>query len=216
MGGRIGCASAGGVLNIFDTKQPNVTPIPPLVLPNPPAQSRTNLLAMLTVSGEEDFESFVLESVMGPAGNSAINANGIIANITAAGGIGEVSNITDNGRYNTTPFPSGVQYWSFTANPLVSALLTFSTPIASFWLYATDLGDFNASLEITFNKTGGGSDVYLPDAPPGAASGQLNFFGIVDDRGTVTYDSVALRRTNIDDVFGFDGIGFCTAAKICR
>lgn len=221
----------GGVLTIFDKKNQAVSP-PPTTLPNPPAQAHTDLLALLTVSGEETFESYNNLDKIGTT-VSALSANGITAAISAVYTLdnsdatafelaGQVRSVATAGRYNTSPFPSGTKYWEFnpywtdTEDPpvYVYVVLTFSTPIAAFWLYATDTGDFDATLEITMVKTGGGTVVYTPDAPAGASDGALNFWGLVDGRGTTTYDAVYLRRTNGSDVIGLDGIGFATAAQI--
>lgn len=218
----------GAVLHIFDEKNQDVGDVPPNPLPDPPKQARTDLLALLTVSGEEDFEAYSDGDFIGTT-VTTFSANGITATISAIDSgtladvtidelVGSVQSDTGFGRYNTSPEGSGTQYWNFNAfsdgSTWVSAVLTFSTPIAAFWLYATDTGDFDATLEVTFHKTGGGTDVYTPDAPAGAANGALNFFGIVDARGTTTYDAVSFRRTNGSDVIGIDGIGFATAAQI--
>lgn len=213
-------AGGGGVLTIFDTKQQNVSPVPPTTLPDPPAQSHADLIAMLTVSGEEDFESFALGDRLGIEAVT-LTSNGVTATVSATpspaavGNVGVIDDTTFNGRYNTTPIVGGAKYWELGyVNTTYYAVLTFSTPVAAFWLYATDTGDFSATLEITMHKTGGGTVVYSPDAPSGAANGALNFWGIVDDRGTTTYDAVSLRGTNTTDVIGLDGLGWCTAAQI--
>lgn len=216
----------GGILHIFDEKNQSVSPVPPTTLPDPPAQAHTDLMALLTVSGEEDFESYTNGHLF-DVDITSLSVNGISAAISVdppgASGLGLIGQIeisTANGRYNTTPISGGTKYWKFDAfvdegaPTYVYAILTFSTPIAAFWFYATDAGDFDATLEVTMHKTGGGTDVYVPDMPAGAADGALNFFGIVDDRGTVTYDAVWIRRTNSTDVIGLDGMGWATAAQI--
>lgn len=224
----------GGILHIFDEKNQSVSPVPPTTLPDPPAQARADLLALLTVSGEEGFESYSVGDKIGTT-VSSLTVNGIAATVTAVytgpGGdedatafelAGSIATSTAAGRYNTTPFVGGSKYWNFDPywvydapdTIFVSAVLTFSEPIAAFWLYASDTGDFDATLKIRMMKTGGGYDDYTPDAPAGASNGALNFWGIVDARGTTTYGAVWLRRTNGDDVIGLDGIGFATAAQI--
>lgn len=220
----------GGILWIFDEKNQSVSPVPPTTLPDPPAQAHTDLLALLTVSGEEGFESYTIGDQV-DTDVTSFTVNGITATITSratnpdedAAGFGlsgSIETAPDAGRYNTTPFDTGSKFWKFDTAPFptggrdIYVTLTFSTPIAAFWFYATDTGDFDGTLEVTFYKTGGGTDVYTPDAPAGASDGAINFFGIVDDRGTTTYDAVEFRRTNNSDIVGLDGIGFATAAQI--
>jgi hypothetical protein len=79
--------------------------------------------------------------------------------------------------------------------------ITFSSPVAAFGFYGTDIGDFNGQLTVTTQN--GGSTLYTVANTVNGANGSLLFWGIIDTANpfiSVTFGNTAAGV----DFFGFD------------
>ena len=163
-----------------------------LPVPNS-ALAESQFLAMLDNVRVEDFEglptnvNFPLVIGFGTdnatlAGTNLINNTGVAS-----------SNI--GGRFPI----SGDQYLNLGSDDAPSFTLTFDSPQAAFGFYATDIGDVDGQLALSFD---GGPNVVVPhtaNSPNGAAL----YFGYINVNSTFT--TVEFRNTMGDaDAFGFD------------
>lgn len=167
-----------------------------------PVTARADFLARLTGVGSQDFESFTdLES--GPFVVSFPGSVGNIqATITGINGGGTdvvIYGAPGAGRFNTTP--GGANYLEATDNYSI----TFDQPISAFGFYGTDIGDFDAGIQIVlYDETMATETISLPTTIDGP-SGALMFWGFVDD--AVRYariDIIMLQSGGEPDIFGFD------------
>jgi len=227
-----GGGNVPGLFTLFDVQQPVVIPVPPVTLPDPPLASRNSFFSKVTPTGQETWEAYanLFPIGVGSGGVENITVNGITATISSNGPPGTIGTVridTGSGRYNTAPGPlvaSGTKFWNFhTIADVIEATLAFSSPISYFGMYITDAADFNGAIEIRLQITGGGEEIYIPIAEPGANNGCLNFWGFIDGRWTGapgtptrTYDAVIIRQLNSasGDFFGFDGLTFGSFADV--
>jgi len=158
--------------------------------------ARLNFLSNLSGGvGNEDFESFAV-------GNSvplALTFPGSTGNITASltGGGALIDNSTAFGRFNTSPGGSNF----LQVNSGQSFSIAFSSPIAAFGFYGTDIGDFSGQLLLT---TAGGAvtNLVVPHTV-NSPNGALLFYGIIDT--TTQYTGLTFTNSGTGgDVFGFD------------
>jgi hypothetical protein len=166
--------------------------------------ARNSFLAGLVGVGNENFEGFAPGTVL--AGGISLQFPGSSGNITAtltadSGGVcgagsGTVGGIScfPFGRFAT----SGTQFIHTTA---ASYTVGFSSPIAAFGFYGTDVGDFQG--QITLELTGGGTVNLTVPTTVGAPDGSLIFWGFID--ASTTYSAITFGNTGAGtDVFGFD------------
>lgn len=157
-----------------------------------PATARANFLASLSGVSTETFESFPA----GPAPVLALTFTGSAGTIngTLAGG-GSINDIPFVGLFAT----SGVKYYDNQFSPFS---VSFTSPIAAFGFYGTDIGDVEGQLTLTL--VGGGTQVIdIPHTIAGP-SGSLLFFGIIDTENP--FVSVTFTGSSVSDRFGFDDL----------
>ncbi len=149
------------------------------------------LSALSSGVGTENFESFA-PGQGGPLTLTFPGSTGnIMATLTGAGGIN--SNGVCCGRFAT----SGSNIWEGSGQFSID----FSSPIAAFGFYGTDIGDFNGSVTLTL-AGGGTTNLTIPHTVNGP-SGSLLFYGFIDNMQT--YTSVTFGNTATGtDFFGFD------------
>ncbi len=188
-----------------------VLPDPPDTLQAPPTTERATFLARLTVSGSEGFES---TSSFDPMDSHAFSTNGVTATISTPFPGALFVDTAFDGLFNTTP--GGVMYGQMGFDDgfggLAPVVFTFSTPIAAFGCYFTDIGDFGGNLTITLNKTGGGTVVY-PVPNISGTSGWLAFWGFVDNTSQ-TYDSIEMISDDTAEAIAIDDVVMATFAQI--
>jgi hypothetical protein len=163
-----------------------------------PLEARTQFLAGLAPSvTNQGFEGFAVGTNPGFDGlnlSFAGSAGSIQATVF---GDGSVANVTADGRFNTTP--GGTKWWETAGN----FEITFSTAIAAFGFYATDVGDFAGRLELELTDTAGATSTLMIGDFTGGASGSLLFFGFIDTAASYTALNFRLTGAGLD-FFGFD------------
>ncbi|MEM1363680.1 MAG: VPLPA-CTERM sorting domain-containing protein [Pseudomonadota bacterium] len=161
-----------------------------------PLAARNQFLAALSGGvGTENFEVFGL-GTNAPLDLSFPGSSGSIT-ATLAGGGAEIDN-GGSGRFPT----SGAQYVE--TNGGGDFDVTFSSPIAAFGFYGTDLGDIGNDLVITLTDTNSVDTMFTLDLS-GSPNGALVFWGFVNPSNT--YTSVRFDNTPTSgDVFGFDDL----------
>ncbi len=141
----------------------------------------------------EDFEGFA--SGTSPA---SITFNGTAGDIVATFGAGTGSVQTGPngaGRFAT----SGTQYFETTDTFSVS----FSTAVAAFGFYGTDIGDFSGQLSVVLIRGGVEESILVPHVVNGN-SGSLLFFGVLS---TNPFDGVRFAQSaSGTDFLGFDDL----------
>lgn len=184
-----------------------------------PAAERAAFMAALTVSGSEGFEGAPYEPGYSMVGE-AIAVNGVTATFSAGSieGIdpdfwteGDPINIA--GRFNTTApgFPYAFRWLGF-GSALTMTSITFSTPVAAFGCYATDMGDFSGQVSLVLHKSGGGTVSHDIAHTVNGDSGSLMFVGFVDD--TDTYTQIDVLATTTAEFIGIDDIVIATPAQL--
>lgn len=189
------------------------TPVPGGVPAGDALDARLEFLARLSGDDAETMESFPgLTNIDG----SLWTSNGIDADVDQPVGTSPYSYSSDtpvNGRFNTTA--GGVRYVFCGRDTSGTMTLTFSTPIVGFGLYFTDLGN-PSGYDVTFtcNKVGGGSEVF--DVAGDLTNGNLTFWGFIDTRVGVEYESIVLlcNSTSTLNRPGFDDVFFADAAMV--
>lgn len=175
----------------------------------------------------EDFESYDLSGGPVTINSDTFTHNGI--DCTFGGDIIlainiQVTDVTGNGRFNTT---SGGSQWAdgILMSQDYPLEFNFSSPIAAFGLFITDLGDFGvgAITQVRLTKSagsGGGTSLHNVTTSSANANGTLHFWGFTD--GTATYDKVELLRdvSSVDDpdvltdAIGIDDLFFAPASYL--
>lgn len=168
-----------------------------LVTVDPPA-ARASFLANLNGVGSEGFESF-------PLGNTTsfnVSFTGSAGAITASlNGDGEIRNSSTAGRFNTTP---GGSKWFQQRGTSGQFEIVFSTAIAAFGFYATDVGDFDGRVTLSLFDSADSlvRTVTVPNTVQGNDASLL-FYGFIDS--TQSYKRIAFGNTQAGvDIFGFD------------
>lgn len=187
----IGFAGSASAQTIFFGE--NLTPNQ--AVSGAPVTARNSFLAALTGVSTESFESFAAGS-----SPSTLTFNGSAGTITAnfspsSGSICASNGCGGSGRFAT----AGTHY--FDVSSAFSA--TFSTSIAAFGFYGTDIGDINGRLTIELVRTGGASTFLTVPNTIGAPDGSLLFYGVIDTANP--FDGIRFGNTaSGDDFFGFD------------
>ncbi len=166
-----------------------------VVGPNSAAARATFLSNLAGGVGTENFEGIAL----GTAAPFGVTFPGTIGNITASiTNGGAVSSGTPAGAFAT----SGTQFL-FTATGVLDFTITFSTAIAAFGFYGTDLSDSGGDFQIELTDSNAVTTLYtITTEVPARASGSVTFWGFVDP--TNTYTSLRFINTSTQESFGFD------------
>ena len=155
--------------------------------------ARQEFLHALTAGvSTENFERFT-DNRGGPLELNFVGGLGRINAILS--GSGQIGLGPSIGRFAT----SGEKYWENTGDYSIE----FSTPIAAFGFYGTDIGDFDGN--ITLRTENGSIKNYVVPNTRNGPSGSLLFYGIVDR--TSPFQSIQFGNTAPGvDVFGFDDL----------
>lgn len=205
--------------------------IPTLPLTGDPAAARAAFLANLTGYAVEDFESFSAAD-----NNPTLTFGG--ANSVTTQNI-DLTVGTAVGRYNTTP--GGSKHASLEyllgagfvpCNPFAGPFFyqpgefNFSTPIAAFGAYFTDVGDWQSIAQMTIYTTAGNQYSIELGAPMENQNvGKGQFFGfILKDEAITRIRVFANWNHSTDyssafeqpDIFGIDDIIIATSAQIAQ
>lgn len=158
-----------------------------------PLAARNAFLAELTAGiATENFDSRALGSP--PIALTFTGGLAVINGTLTGGGalIGEAS----TGTYAT----SGSQFYD---NQSEEFMVSFTTAIAAFGFYGTDIGDVNEALTIILDRGLAGERSFVVDNTIGAENGSLLFWGITDTAQTFT--TVTFSDSS-GDRFGFDDL----------
>lgn len=167
-----------------------------------PLTARTSFLSNLSGVGTEDFSSFDNGDVSPLSLSFAGSTGSITATLSGSGqviGPGPV----DVGRFNTsgaTAAPVGGNWWDVSGE----FTLEFSSPIAAFGFYGTDIGDFDGQVTVTLRDadTAAVTNLTINNIVNGPDASLL-FWGFID--GSATYDRITFGNTAVGiDFFGFD------------
>lgn len=160
-----------------------------------PLTARNSFAGQLTGASTEDFSGFAPGS--NPPTLTFAGSAGPI-NGTFSGSSGEIcvtNGCGGSGRFAT----SATAYFDVSSTIGIS----FSTPIAAFGFYGTDIGDYNGQLTMTLIRNGGIDTVLNVPHTLGAANGSLLFYGVIDTANP--FDAIQFGNTQSgDDFFGFD------------
>lgn len=152
---------------------------------------QTSFLSGLTGVGVEDFESSSLPTIEFAGSSGTIDAE--------LSGSANIDGFSSGGRFST----SGSRFVETSGGG--DFTISFSTSIAAFGFYGTDLGDVNNSLVLQLTKVGGGTVDLAVGNDTNAPSGALLFFGFID--AVDSYTSISfLNQPGGSDVFGFDDL----------
>ena len=163
-----------------------------------PLTARNLFAAQLTGVSTETFEG--LAAGTPPAVLTFTGSAGpIAASLSANGGQICVTNgCGGSGRFATSP----VTYFDVSDRDFT---ITFSTAIAAFGFYGTDIGDFNGQLTIELIRTGGTNTMLTVANTIGAPDGSLLFWGAIDTANP--FNAIKFGNTNAGtDFFGFDDV----------
>jgi hypothetical protein len=175
----------------------NLTPTPAATVGGAPVTARNTFASQLSGVSTEDFEglpggappaSLTFAGSAGPIVATFSPSSGIICTTNGCGG---------SGRFAT----SGHNY--FDVSSTFSA--SFSTPIAAFGFYGTDIGDISGSLTITLIHASGPNTMLTVANTINAPDGSLLFWGVIDTANPFTGISFGNTAAG-DDFFGFDDI----------
>lgn len=173
------------------------TPSPAATVSGAAATARASFLAQLGGVSTEDFEGLAAGTppatltFAGSAGPITAAFTGVTGQICTSNGCG------GPGRFAT----SGTNYLDISTNAFS---VTFSTPVAAFGFYGTDIGDFNGQLTLTLTSASGTTTLTVPNTLNGN-DGSLLFYGIIDTANPFT--SITFGNTAPGaDLFGFDDI----------
>jgi hypothetical protein len=165
-----------------------------------PVTARNAFLAALSGVSTEDFTSV-------PVGSSsaALTFTGSAGNIngTLTGG-GQVINSPSFGTYAT----SSVNFYD---NQFNAFTIAFTSPIAAFGFYGTDIGDVSQALQITLDAGLATQRVFTVANTIGGNDGSLLFWGITDT--TNTFSTITFAQSGADR-FGFDDLTVGDARQV--
>jgi hypothetical protein len=165
-------------------------------------QARNDFFSFLVGVGTEDFEGFAFHTAsplaldFGAAGTATLTGNGEVVddNFNPLNNNPE----PDNEHYGRFAI-SGKNYFGQVAAPGFSVAL--SQPVAAFGFYATDIGDFQGTLTLTF-QNGETETINYPNTI--TTGGTVSYFGYINTDALFT--SVAFSTTAGGDAFGFDDL----------
>lgn len=177
-----------------DLGQGEWTPL--TAFPNAQA-AEAEFLSYLVGVGTETFEGFAtyalapLALTFPGAGSATLSGFGYVYNVLP----GYTNGV---GRYAI----SGSRYWEADSS---SFAVQFTSPIAAFGFYGTDIGDFWGQLTLTFTTVSGSIKNNIVNHTIGGPGGSVLFWGIID---TVDpFVSIAFGNTALGvDYFGFDNM----------
>lgn len=168
--------------------------------------ARTAFLANLIGVGTETFEATPnltlapLPLTFPGAGTATLTGDGIVLDLDA---LGLSAPLTLAGRYPI----SGMKHWD--AGDVFS--VGFSSPVAAFGFYGSDIGDFGGQVTLTLK---GAADVVLtvPSVINGVG-GSVLYFGVIDTENPFT--SLTFGNTAVGfDSFGFDDMTIGSLAQV--
>lgn len=161
-----------------------------------PLVARNNFLAELVAGvGSEGFEG----KTFGDGAPLGLSFPGSASSVITATltGDGQVENRPGIGTFNTTP--GGGNWWETTSG---SFDIGFSTPVAAFGFYGTDIGDGGGQVVLTLTDINNIVTTMQIDST-GTGDGSLIFYGFIDT--LKTYKSISFGNTSSGgDAFGFD------------
>ena len=155
--------------------------------------ARASFFSNLTGVATENFDS-----IAAGTSNPVLTFTGCCT-ATLVGG-GQINNFSNAGRFAI----SSPNYYETFAG---SAGMTFSSPIAAFGFYATDIGDYGGQLTLTLTDTLANVTVLNVGNTVGSGgntSGTALYFGFFDL--TAQYTSIACGNSSCIDGFGYDNL----------
>lgn len=169
-----------------------------------PVAERAAFMAQLQGVGSEGFEGFALGAVgpllltfPGSAGNISATMQ-TLPPVYVYNNI-EIRGAPSQGRFNTTP--EGAQY----VVAFKEFEIVFDTPIAAFGFYGTDIGDFNAPMQIKLTDSHDNEETLELATTIPSPNGALLFWGFIDDSKTYTKLTMLIAQADgVTDVYGFD------------
>lgn len=195
----------GEDVNTSDNPQTQTEETVPLTVRPNADGARDRFLAKLTGVSTESFDA--LTDQTNPPLPLTFGAD--TATLTGAGNVLAVTpGATFSGVFPT----SGTNvYFLFLTSGSSSFSVAFSSPQAAFGFYATDVGDGNSELVLTFHRPDGSTvDVTVPSTQ-GIRTGSIFYFGVLDP--DAPFDSVTFRNTGSGDGFGFDDLTIGRASQ---
>jgi hypothetical protein len=156
------------------------------------AAEQAAFLDQLTGVGIESFEGASLPNIQFTGSAGAIDA-------TLSGGGATINSNPSSGRFAT----SGSSYVQTSGGG--DFTINFSTAIAAFGFYGTDMGDFGNELILRLEREGGGSVDVNVGNNDNSPNGALVFFGLIDSVDAYT-GITFLNQPTGTDVFGFDDL----------
>ncbi len=165
-----------------------------------PVNARASFLAALSGVSTEDFSSVPLGSA-----SAALTFTGSAGAIngTLTGG-GQVVNAPVTGTFAT----SATQFYD---NQFSAFTVAFTSPIAAFGFYGTDVGDVNTALQITLDSGLASQRVFTVANTLNGNNGSLLFWGITDTANPFTTVTFAQSGS---DRFGFDDLTVGDARQV--
>lgn len=168
--------------------------------------ARTNFLGNLVGVGTENFDGIASgTSANGMGLNYTGSSGGITATISNAGSAVVASSPDGFGRFAT----SGSNYLT---NVTSGFQMDFSSEIAAFGFYGTDIGDFNGQITLWMNS--GLAQSYTVNNTLNGPNAGLLFWGVIAGLNE-TFTRVIFGNTNAGtDVFGFDDLTIGDLAQV--
>ena len=171
--------------------------------------ARTSFFSNLTGVGTETFESYATGTTL-PLAISFMGAGTATLSDPTGGSFIESGN-DGGGRFPI----SGTQFLETGAGS--GFTLTFSSPIAAFGFYGTDVGDFSGALSLGLKDASGVTtnlSVGNTIGSSGSTSGSVLYFGFYDKGDTytsITFNNIGSGGT---DVFGFDDFSIGSSSQV--
>lgn len=197
----MGVAAPAGAQTFFGQDLQWALPANPTLAGTQSEAARLAFLSNLVGVGTENFESFAIGST------TPLNLSFPGAGTATLSNNGQVSNVNNITRQAT----SGTNYWLVsTGLGGTEFSISFNSAIAAFGVYATDVGDFNAQLTMSFWLNNVLQNSWAPPHGIGGGNGgpndgNLNFFGYIST--TQLFNEIRFSSagggTN-PDVWGFD------------
>ena len=168
-----------------------------------PTQSnaaRASFFAHLAGAGTESFEGF-------PAGEEAI----LVAPFPGAGTATVTGGMVTGGENIAGRYPTTGEKYLNAYSPI---RMQFSSPVAAFGFYATDVCDFGGQLSLQLTALSGEVvNLIVPGSTgvDGSTTGSILYFGFYDLEKT--YTSVLFDNGDYADIFGLDDFSIASAGQ---
>ncbi len=183
--------------DVNNTGDPNAAPL------TNATNAQTSFFANLTGVGIETFEGLAtgtgspITLTFPGAGTATLNGSGTVGSGNDGGG-----------RYPV----SGTQYYYAGTDDFT---IDFSSGIAAFGFYGTDIGDFGGQLTLTLTGSNGVTVLTVPNTvgSSGSTSGSNLYWGFYDTANTYTSISFG-NNSGGQDVFGFDDFSVGALAQV--